>query len=88
MDVGGVVRRAMPPRTEKSRGAIRGDGDNNAWSPGRVRSKPLKPLRGEGRVDPVEPVVTNSYPSFYRMRGYGCGLHPTFPAPSLIRWSC
>ncbi len=37
-----------------------GDGDNKARSPGRARSKPLKPLRGEGRFDPTSPVVTNS----------------------------
>jgi hypothetical protein len=37
-----------------------GDGGNKARSPGRARSKPLKPLRGEGRIDPTSPVVTNS----------------------------
>jgi hypothetical protein len=31
----------------------RGDGDNKPGSPGRARSKPLKPLRREGRIDPV-----------------------------------
>jgi hypothetical protein len=36
------------------------DGGNKARSPGRARSKPLKPLRGEGRIDPTSPVVTNS----------------------------
>ena len=30
-----------------------GDGDKQARSPGRARSKPLKPLRGECRVIPV-----------------------------------
>ena len=29
------------------------DGDKTNSSPGRARSKPLKPLRGEGRVFPV-----------------------------------
>jgi hypothetical protein len=29
-------------------------------TPGRARTTPLKPLRREGRVAPVEPVVTNS----------------------------
>src|SRR5204863_9772420 len=29
------------------------DGDKKARSPGRVRRKPLKPLRGECRVNPV-----------------------------------
>src|ERR1700726_4781294 len=36
------------------------DGDNKPGSPGRARKKPLKPSRGESRIDPVEPVVTNS----------------------------
>jgi hypothetical protein len=30
-----------------------GDGDKQARSPGRARRKPLKPLRGESRMDPV-----------------------------------
>jgi hypothetical protein len=34
-----------------------GDGDNKAWSPGRVRRSLLTPSRREGRVAPVEPVV-------------------------------
>jgi hypothetical protein len=29
------------------------DGGKKARSPGRARSKPLKPLRGESRVNPV-----------------------------------
>jgi hypothetical protein len=29
------------------------DGDKQARSPGRARSKPLKPLRGESRMFPV-----------------------------------
>jgi len=41
----------------KSRSMMRGDGGNNAWSPGRARRKPLKPLRREGRADSGEPVV-------------------------------
>jgi hypothetical protein len=36
------------------------DGDNTARSPGRARSKPLKPLRREGRMNPLSPVVINS----------------------------
>jgi hypothetical protein len=37
---------------------LRGDGDKKARSPGRVRSKPLKPLRGECRVISGVTVVT------------------------------
>jgi hypothetical protein len=32
---------------------LAGDGDKQARSPGRARRKPLKPLRGECRVNPV-----------------------------------
>src|ERR1700722_6300768 len=32
---------------------VAGDGDNQARSPGRARRKPIKPLRREGRIDPV-----------------------------------
>src|ERR1700752_4008356 len=31
-----------------------------SWTPGRARRSQLRPLRREGRVAPVEPVVTNS----------------------------
>ena len=34
------------------------DGGKKARSPGRSRSKLLKPLRGESRLNPTEPVVT------------------------------
>jgi hypothetical protein len=34
----------------------RGDGGNKARSPGRARSKLLKPLRGECRMYPVPPL--------------------------------
>ena len=34
------------------------DGGNQARSPGRARSKPLKPFARGSRIDPVEPVVT------------------------------
>jgi hypothetical protein len=37
-----------------------GDGGKKARSPGRARNKPLKPLCGECRVVPAEPVVTNA----------------------------
>jgi hypothetical protein len=63
------------------------DGGNNAWSP-RARRKPLKPSRREGRVHPVEPVVTCLCASSIRTQGCGCGQRPAFPAPSLARGSC
>jgi hypothetical protein len=40
-------------------------------SPGRARSKPLKPLRRECRCT-GEPVVTNSYVFHFYIRGCGC----------------
>jgi hypothetical protein len=59
------------------------EGGKKARSPGRARSKPLKPLRREGRSDPTTPVVTNSCVFVFYTRGRGCGRHPVFPAPSL-----
>src|SRR5262249_41765760 len=44
-----------------------------------------KPLRREGRVAPVEPVVSNSCAFYTCTRGRGCNQHPVFPAPSLKR---
>src|ERR1700733_1548966 len=49
-----------------------GDGDNKARSPGRARSKPLKPSRAGMPGDPGELVVTNAcafYTSRTRLRG-------------------
>jgi hypothetical protein len=62
-----------------------GDGGKKARSPGRARNKPLKPLCGECRVVPAEPVVTNARATYHTTRGYGCGRHPAFPAPSVSR---
>jgi hypothetical protein len=62
-----------------------GDGGKKARSPGRARNKPLKPLRGECRVIPAEPVVTNARAYYQYTRGCGCGGHPAFPAPSVSR---
>jgi hypothetical protein len=60
-----------------------GDGDNKARSPGRARRKPLKPIAQEAPGDPAKPVVTKARVlSYFRTRGYGCGRHPAFPAPS------
>src|SRR6266704_7085632 len=59
------------------------DGGKTAWSPRRARRKPLKPLRGECRLNPSEPVVTMLVCFvFYRTRDCGCSEHPAFPAPS------
>ncbi len=61
------------------------DGGKTAWSPRRARRKPLKPLRGECRLNPSEPVVTMLVCFvFYRTRGCGCSEHPAFPAPSVF----
>ena len=59
------------------------EGGKKARSPGRARSKPLKPLRRECRVDPASPVVTNSCVFVFYTRGCGCNGHPAFPAPLL-----
>jgi hypothetical protein len=59
------------------------DGGKKARSPGRARSKPLKPLRREGRMNPPLPVATTLVCFFNCTRGCGCGGHPVFPAPSL-----
>jgi hypothetical protein len=50
-------------------------------SPRRARSKPLKPLRREGRNVSAEPVVPA--PCFFSRTGAaGASRHPAFPAPS------
>ena len=61
------------------------EGGKKARSPGRARRKPLKPLRREGRILPVKPVVTNSCAFLLCARGCGCIGHPAFPAPSALR---
>jgi hypothetical protein len=62
-----------------------GDGGYQARHTGESTKQPLKPLRREGRVAPVEPVVSNSCAFYLCTRGYGCSQHPAFPAPSM-RW--
>src|ERR1700688_2245152 len=63
----------------------RDDGGKKARSPGRARSKPLKPLRREGRVfrwtcgDYTRVLPTHC------TRGCGCSGHPAFPAPSVFQ---
>src|SRR5664279_3250098 len=51
-------------------------------SPGRVRNKPLKPLRGECRVISGVTVVTNACAFYHCTRGCGRIGRPAFPAPS------
>jgi hypothetical protein len=84
-----VCRFAMSALTGATRCDPRATVTKTSWTPGRARSKPLKPLRGEGRTDPVGPVVTNSCAFSIRTRGCGCNGHPAFPAPSVLegrRW--
>src|SRR5580658_8759995 len=58
-----------------------GDGDKQARSPGRARSKPLTPSRAGMPGDPGATVVTNACAYYLCARGYGCNGHPAFPAP-------
>jgi hypothetical protein len=60
------------------------DGDNKPGSPGRARRKPLKPLRREGRNDPVNLWCTYSYVFYFYIRGCGRIRRPAFPAPSVM----
>ena len=53
-----------------------------SWTPGRARTSQLTPSRREGRVAPVEPVVSTLVCFFHCTRGRGCNQHPVFPAPS------
>jgi hypothetical protein len=77
-----VCSQAMSALTGPIRRAS--DGDKKARSPGRSRSRPLKPLRGECRLNPSVPVVTTLVRSLFRARGCGCNGHPAFPAPSIF----
>ncbi len=51
---GEVVWSWRPDAGVKLAGVSANDGGKKARSPGRARSKPLKPLRREGRVTPVD----------------------------------
>jgi hypothetical protein len=63
--------------------ALWGDGGKRARSPGRARSKPLKPLRREGRVSSAEPVVLPR--AFFLHADHGCQPVPGLPcALSLV----
>ncbi len=58
-----------------------GDGVKKAWSPGRARSKPLKPLRRESRTASAEPVCSCALcHAHLGTRDRGCSAHPAFPA--------
>ncbi len=59
------------------------DGGKKARSPGRVRRKPLKPSRREGRM--FGQACGDCRLLFLLQAGHGCGLHPAFPAPSSSR---
>jgi hypothetical protein len=60
-----------------------GDGGKKARSPGRPQSKPLKPLRGEGRGFPVNLWwYLLVWFSFFPREAAGAPKHPAFPAPS------
>src|SRR5580700_2938536 len=63
---------------------LRGNGGNKARSPGRARSKPLKPF-AQGRPGiSGEPVVTNLRVFYLYTQGRGLIRSPAFPAPSPI----
>jgi hypothetical protein len=60
-----------------------GDGGKQAWSPGRARRKPLKPLRAGTSGDSGVLVVTRVRSTTTKCtRGRGCQGHPAFPTPS------
>src|SRR3984893_16724321 len=63
----------------------RGDGGKQARSPGRARYKPLKPLRGECRVNRCDRGDYARMLILFCMRGCGCIARPAFPAPSVLR---
>jgi hypothetical protein len=61
---------------------LRDDGGKKARSPGRARRKPLKPLRGECRMNRCD--LTNACALYHYLctRGSGRIGRPAFPAPS------
>jgi hypothetical protein len=62
-----------------------GDGGKQARSPGRARYKPLKPLRGECRVNRCDRGDYTRVLPTHCTRGCGCIERPAFPAPSDFR---
>src|SRR5215212_4242200 len=74
---------ACRPDRARTKLYSRDDGDKKARSPGRSRSKPLKPLRVGMPGDPGEP--RGDYArvlSIFCTRGCGCIVRPAFPTPS------
>jgi hypothetical protein len=75
-------RRQVGP-TGLRRAISAGDGGKQAWSPGRARRKPLKPLRAGMPGDSGVLVVTRVRSTTTKCtRGRGCSGHPAFPTPS------
>src|SRR5215831_20576437 len=72
-------RRAKVRETLDKRFA--GDGGKKALSPGRARSKPLEPLRGQGRTISAEPVVLPR--AFLLHVDHGCQPAPSLPCALL-----
>jgi|GEM_PF-6937835 len=62
-----------------------GDGGKKARSPGRLRRKPLKPLRRECRTRFGDLWWTYSYAFFICMRGCGCGEASGIPCSLFFR---
>jgi hypothetical protein len=63
------------------------DGGNQAWSPGRARRKPLKPLAQGGPGYPAEPVVLPR--AFFLHAGHGYQQIPGLPcALSIVGGTC
>ncbi len=83
-------RSVLIPRRwyQVGRGVFRivgGDGGNKARSPGRLRRKPLKPLRRECRNRFGDLWWTYSYAFFICMRGCGCGEASGIPCSLCFR---
>src|SRR5882762_5443713 len=70
-------------KVAKAQASLAGDGGNQAWSPGRARRKPLKPLRREGRVSSAEPVVLPR--AFLLHADHGCQPVPGLPCALSFR---
>jgi hypothetical protein len=87
-----VLASVADAKSAEAKPALPGAGSHNPLmtvtkrnsSPGRARRKPLKPLRGESRVNSGVLVVTTLC-LLPMHRGCGCSGHPAFPAPSILR---
>src|SRR5216684_1641485 len=77
-------RMASRPYRARTSHTSADDGGKKARSPGRARSKPLKPLRAGMPGDSGVLVVTRVLSTNAKCtRGCGCSGHPAFPTPSL-----